>query len=70
MGEITGRYRRRAETVERLLASTSSIPPETMEKYRTPDAFGPGIEVFGPEVPVPAGATPQERLLGLIGRWP
>jgi hypothetical protein len=41
-----------------------------IEMYRTPDAFGPGIEVFGPEIPVPAGAPLQDRLLGFIGRKP
>jgi uncharacterized protein (TIGR03086 family) len=56
--------------VERLWAATSSIPPDLMEKYRTPGAFGPGIEVFGPEVRVPADAPLQARLLGLIGRDP
>jgi uncharacterized protein (TIGR03086 family) len=56
--------------VERLWASTSAIPPELMEKYRTPDAFGPGVEVFGPEVAVPEDAPLQDRLLGLIGRDP
>lgn len=56
--------------VERLWASTSAIPPELMEKYRTPDAFGPGVEVFGPEVAVPDDAPLQDRLLGLIGRDP
>jgi hypothetical protein len=41
-----------------------------MEKYRTPGAFGPGIEVFGAEVPVAEGAPLQDRLLGFIGRNP
>jgi uncharacterized protein (TIGR03086 family) len=56
--------------VERLWATTWAIPAELMERYRTPGAFGPGIEVFGPEVPVPEGAPLQRRLLGLIGRDP
>lgn len=56
--------------VERLWAITAAIPVELMEKYRTPGAFGPGIEVFGPEVAVPADAPLQDRLLGLIGRDP
>ena len=41
-----------------------------MDKMRTPGAFGPGIVVFGPEVPVPADAPLQDRLLGFIGRDP
>lgn len=41
-----------------------------MEQYRTPGAFGPGVEVFGPEVQVPEDAPLQARLLGLIGRDP
>ncbi|MEU4390263.1 TIGR03086 family metal-binding protein [Kribbella sp. NPDC023855] len=56
--------------VERLWTSTSAIPADVIEKYRTPDAFGPGIEVFGAEVPVPADAPLQDRLLGYIGRQP
>ncbi len=56
--------------VERLWATTTSIPDELMEKYRTPGAFGPGIEVFGPEVKVAEDAPLQDRLLGLIGRDP
>jgi uncharacterized protein (TIGR03086 family) len=56
--------------VERLWASNSAIPAEVMEKYRTPGAFGPGIEVFGAEVPVAEDAPLQDRLLGFIGRNP
>lgn len=56
--------------VERLWTSTSAIPSDVMEKYRTPDAFGPGIEVFGAEVTVPEDAPLQDRLLGYIGRQP
>jgi uncharacterized protein (TIGR03086 family) len=56
--------------VERLWASNSAIPAEVIAKYRTPGAFGPGIEVFGPEVVVPADAPLQDRLLGFIGRNP
>jgi uncharacterized protein (TIGR03086 family) len=59
-----------ADDVERLWASTSSIPAEFMEKLRTPGAFGPGVEVFGPEVRVSADAPLQHRLLGMIGRDP
>ncbi|ALG11316.1 TIGR03086 family metal-binding protein [Kibdelosporangium phytohabitans] len=59
--------------VERMWAANTAIPAETMAKFRTPGAFGPGIEVFGPEVPVPPEAPTQDRLLGFIGRdprWP
>jgi uncharacterized protein (TIGR03086 family) len=56
--------------VDRLWGSTTAIPPELMERYRTPGAFGPGVEVFGPEVAVPEDAPLQDRLLGLIGRNP
>lgn len=56
--------------VDRLWASTAAIPPDLMEAYRTPGAFGPGVEVFGPEVAVPEDAPLQDRLLGLIGRNP
>ena len=58
------------EDVERLWSMTRAIPPELMERYRTPGAFGPGVEVFGPEVEVPEDAPLQDRLLGLIGRDP
>jgi uncharacterized protein (TIGR03086 family) len=56
--------------VERLWASNSAVPAELMEQYRTPGAFGPGVEVFGPEVKVPEDAPLQDRLLGFIGRNP
>jgi uncharacterized protein (TIGR03086 family) len=59
-----------ARDVERLWSITTAIPPQVMEKYRTPGAFGPGIEVFGPEVEIADGASLQDRLLGLIGRDP
>ncbi|MFC7447646.1 TIGR03086 family metal-binding protein [Rhodococcus daqingensis] len=58
------------DDVARLWATVSATPPELMQKYRTPGAFGPGIEVYGPEVPVPDDAPLQDRLLGLIGRRP
>jgi uncharacterized protein (TIGR03086 family) len=58
------------DDVERLWAITMAIPPELLEKYRTPGAFGPGIEVYGPEVEVPRNAPLQDRLLGAIGRDP
>ena len=59
-----------ARDVERLWSITTAIASELMEKYRTPGVFGPGIEVFGPEVEVPDRAPLQHRLLGLIGRDP
>jgi uncharacterized protein (TIGR03086 family) len=58
------------EDVERLWSITTAIPAELMDKYRTPGAFGPGVEVFGPEVKIPEDALLQDRLLGLIGRDP
>lgn len=58
------------EDVARLWSSTTAIPPEVMEKFRTPGAFGPGVEVYGQEVQVPEDAPLQDRLLGLIGRDP
>lgn len=56
--------------VERILAGTESVPPEVLEMMRTPGAFGPDIEVFGPEVKAADDAAPQDRLLGMIGRDP
>jgi uncharacterized protein (TIGR03086 family) len=44
-----------AVDVERLWSITTAIPAELMEKYRTPGAFGPGIEVFGPRGEDPRG---------------
>ena len=58
------------DDVERLWSITTAIPPELMEKYRTPGAFGPGVEIYGPEVKVSEDAALQDRLLGLIGRDP
>ncbi len=59
-----------ASDVERLWAAATSVPPELMERFRTPGAFGPGIEVYGAEVPVPEDAPLQDRLLGYVGRDP
>ncbi|MCB5165214.1 TIGR03086 family protein [Streptomyces bambusae] len=56
--------------VDRIHAATAAIPAEDMALLRTPDAFGPGVVVFGPEVSVPHDAPLQDRLLGLIGRDP
>ncbi|MEV6653297.1 TIGR03086 family metal-binding protein [Streptomyces sp. NPDC051219] len=56
--------------VERLWASTAAVPKEVMDMMRTPDAFGPGVKVFGPEVEVPENARLQDRLLGMTGRDP
>ena len=41
------------EEVRNTWAGISSLPPELLEQFRTPGAFGPGVEVFGPEVKVP-----------------
>jgi uncharacterized protein (TIGR03086 family) len=56
--------------IERLWATAAAIPPDLMTKYRTPGAFGEGIEVYGAEVPVALDAPLQDRLLGLLGRQP
>jgi uncharacterized protein (TIGR03086 family) len=40
------------DDVARLWALTTAIPAELMQKYRTPGAFGQGVEVYGPEVKV------------------
>lgn len=59
-----------ASDVERLWKIAMGIPPEVMAKCRTPGAFGQGIEVYGPEIPVPSDAPLQARLLGYVGRDP
>ncbi|MGI5499479.1 TIGR03086 family metal-binding protein [Lentzea sp. CA-135723] len=59
-----------AADVERLWATATAVPAELMHRFRTPGAFGPGVEVYGPEVPVPAAAPLQDRLLGYVGRDP
>ncbi|ANZ40692.1 TIGR03086 family protein [Lentzea guizhouensis] len=56
--------------VRRLWDIATSLPAEIIEKARTPGGFGPGIEVYGPEVQVPDGASLQDRLLGYVGRDP
>jgi uncharacterized protein (TIGR03086 family) len=52
--------------VERMWPSAQEIP----EVMRIPDAFGPGIVVYGPEITVPDDASLQDRLLGRLGRDP
>lgn len=59
-----------ATDVERLWASATAVPADLMERFRTPGAFGPGIEVYGAEIPVPPDAPLQDRLLGYVGRDP
>ncbi len=54
------------DEVDRMLPMALEIGDE----MRTPGAFGPGIVVFGPEVKVDDDASPQDRLLGLLGRDP
>ncbi|MCE7002595.1 TIGR03086 family metal-binding protein [Kibdelosporangium philippinense] len=56
--------------VRRLWSANTAIPAEMMAKFRTPGAFGPGIEVLGPEVQVSPDAPLQDRLIGFIGRDP
>jgi uncharacterized protein (TIGR03086 family) len=58
------------DDLERIWGRIMVLPAEFREKMRTPGAFGPGVEVFGPEVKVPGDAPLQHRLLGLIGRDP
>ncbi|MDO9486569.1 MAG: TIGR03086 family protein [Actinomycetota bacterium] len=58
------------EDVAWLWSVVSAIPPSVMQMYRTPDALGKGIEVYGPEIEVPSDASMQDRLLGYIGRDP
>ena len=52
--------------VEKLWPALSDLP----EEMYIPEAFGPGIVVFGPKVDVPEDAPTQDRLLGAIGRDP
>lgn len=48
------------------LPAIDDIPPEM---YR-PEAFGPGVVVFGPRVEVPPDAPAQDRVLAAMGRQP
>ena len=48
------------------LQMAENMAPEMYE----PEAFGPGVVVFGPRVAVPNDAPAQDRLLGLLGRDP
>lgn len=71
LAKATGQDARMApDDVVGLWVRTAAVPPDLMEKFRTRDAFGPGIEVYGAEVPVPDDAPLQDRLLGTIGRYP
>jgi uncharacterized protein (TIGR03086 family) len=54
------------DELARLWTGIEQIPDE----MRIPDHFGPGVVVFGPEVPVPPDAPLQDRFLGKLGRDP
>jgi len=54
------------DEVAALWPGISQLP----EEMRIPEHFGPGVIVFGPEVPVPDDAPRQDRLLGKLGRDP
>jgi uncharacterized protein (TIGR03086 family) len=56
--------------VARLWPACQQIPAEVVAKLRTPGAFGPGVEVFGPEYPVMDDATDEQRLIAFFGRNP
>ncbi|MFB4286862.1 TIGR03086 family metal-binding protein [Nonomuraea sp. ATR24] len=58
------------EDVEQGWAAMRALPADLVAKFREPGAFGPGVEVFGPEVPVGDDASTQDRLLAFIGRDP
>lgn len=58
------------DDVERIWSVATALPDELQEKMRTPGAFGPGVQVYGPVVKVPDDAPLQDRLLGLLGRDP
>jgi uncharacterized protein (TIGR03086 family) len=56
--------------LDELWAVLSPQGPEWWAFMREPGSFGPGIEVYGPEVAISADAPLQDRLLGLLGRNP
>lgn len=58
------------DELERLRDGLQTLPPDLLDKYRTPGAFGEGIVVYGPEVPIAADAPLQHRVLGAMGRDP
>ncbi len=60
----------RPEDVEGLWKEANDTPPELMDLYRTPGALGPGVEVYGAEIPIATEAPLQHRLLGFVGRDP
>lgn len=56
--------------LELMWSSLRALPAGLMEDYRTPGAFGPGVEVFGPEVEVAEDAPLQDKLVAFTGRDP
>ncbi|WP_020522514.1 TIGR03086 family metal-binding protein [Catelliglobosispora koreensis] len=58
------------EDVDRMWTDLQAIPASLLDKMRTPEAFGPGIFVYGPQVKVPDDASKQDKLLAAIGRQP
>lgn len=64
----------RAYDIARWIGADTTLPAELVQGMW--DELAPDVEawramgVYGPEVPVPADAPLQERLLGLVGRDP
>jgi uncharacterized protein (TIGR03086 family) len=64
----------RAHEIARLIGSDLALPPDLVtglwEEVSPNAEEWRGLGVFGPEVAVPDGAPPLDRLLGLTGRDP
>lgn len=75
LGIATGDVLIHSWDLARSIGADDTLPPEAVEAVqlglsRFPDEMMRGSGMFGPAVEVPDDASPQDKLLGFVGRHP